>query len=69
MKRAVGPSRPDLSSFEGSWVAVVDGQVIAAEETSHRLALRLRGMDHRRRADAVVEYVRPTVDAYIVGAG
>jgi hypothetical protein len=68
-KRAVGPARPDLSSYEGLWVAILDGQVIDAGETSHTLALRLREMDHRKRHGAVVEFVRPTVDSYIVGAG
>lgn len=68
-RRAIGPARPDLTSYEGLWVAIVDGEIIEAGETSHQLALRLREMDHRKRQGAVIEYVRPTVDSYIVGAG
>jgi hypothetical protein len=70
-RRAVVPVRrpAELDSFEDMWVAVVDGAVVAAAETSHQLAIKLHDMDHRRRARAVVEYVRPTTDAYIVGAG
>ncbi len=51
------------------WVAVIDGEVVAAEETSRALAFRLHQMDHVRRRRAVMEYVRPTAAAYIVGAG
>jgi hypothetical protein len=43
--------------------------VVAAEETSHRLALTLDRMDHRKRRRAVVEYVHPTADSYIVFTG
>jgi hypothetical protein len=58
-----------LENFAGMWVAVVDDEVVAAAATSHALALQLYQMDHRKRRRAVVEYVRPTTDAYIVGAG
>jgi hypothetical protein len=51
------------------WVAVVDGEVVAAARTSHALAVKLHDMDHRQRRKAVVEFVRPTTDAYIIGAG
>lgn len=69
--RGVAPlPRPEeLQRFEGMWVAVVDGQVVLAEHTSHKLALRLHEMDHRKRQKAVVEYVRPAGNAYIVGVG
>lgn len=63
------PRPAEFDDFVGRWVAVVDGRVIAAEDTSHRLALRLHDMDHRRRRKVVVEYVRPTADSYIVGVG
>lgn len=59
----------DLDRFSGMWVAVVGDEVVAAEHTSHQLAVKLRGMDHRRRKHATVEYVRPTSDSYIVGVG
>jgi hypothetical protein len=62
--------RPEgLDRFEGMWVAVADGNVVAAAESSHQLALRLHDMDHRKRRQVVIEYVRPTTDSYIVGAG
>jgi hypothetical protein len=69
--RRVSPvARPsNLDSFEGMWVAVVDDVVIEAEFTSHQLALKLHGMDHRKRRRAVIEFVRPSSDAYIVGVG
>ncbi|HEV7719724.1 MAG TPA: hypothetical protein VGO60_00480 [Iamia sp.] len=58
-----------LDRYADMWVAVVDGEVVAAEPTSHALALKLHDMDHRKRRRAVTEYVRPTGDAFIVGAG
>jgi hypothetical protein len=53
----------------GKWVGVIGNEVVAAADTSHELALRLHDMDHRRRRDVVVEYVRPDSDTYIVGIG
>lgn len=69
--RRIAPvPRPDvIERFAGMWVAVLDGDVVAAEPTSHALAMRLHGMDHRKRRRVVVEYVRPTTDSYIVGVG
>ena len=69
--RRVAPvRRPEaLDRYDGMWVAVLDGEVVIAEHTSHHLALKLHDMDHRKRRRAVVEYVRPSSDAYIVGAG
>lgn len=61
------PSRLDM--YAGLWVATVDDEVVAAEETSHQLAIALHNMDHRKRARAVTEFVRPESDAYIVGVG
>jgi hypothetical protein len=58
-----------LDEFEGRWVATIDGEVVAAADTSRQLAGRLHSMDHRKRERAVVEYVRPTSDSYIVGVG
>lgn len=63
------PRPAELDQYAGLWVAVVDGKVVAAEETSHRLALTLNKMDHRKRKRAVVEFVRPTSDSYIVFTG
>ena len=69
-RRVAALPRPaGLDRFEGMWVAVADGEVVAVAETSHKLAIRLHGMDHRKRRRVVIEYVRPTTDSYIVGAG
>ncbi|MDQ6783013.1 MAG: hypothetical protein M3063_06155 [Actinomycetota bacterium] len=50
-------------------MAVIGLEVVAAAETSHQLALMLNDMDHRRRSQVVIEFVRPTTDSYVVGAG
>jgi hypothetical protein len=70
-RRVVQPlPRPKgLDQYEGLWVAVLDGDVVAAEETSHALALKIHAMDHRRRREISVEFVRPRSDSYIVGVG
>lgn len=69
-RRVAALPRPEgLDRFEGMWVAVSNGDVVAAAESSHKLALRLHDMDHRKRRGVVIEYVRPTTDSYIVGAG
>jgi hypothetical protein len=69
--RRVPPvARPaELDRYSGLWVALVNGEVVAAEPTSHRLALSLHSMDHRKRNKVVIEYVRPASDSYIVGVG
>lgn len=63
------PRPSSLDQYEGLWVALVGDQVVAAANSSHALAMDLHKMDHRKRAKAVVEYVRPTGDSYIVGVG
>jgi hypothetical protein len=63
------PHATAIDDFPDMWVAVMDGEVIAAEPTSHRLAITLHDMDHRRRRNVVVQYVRPIGDSYIVGVG
>ena len=69
--RRVAPVRwaPELNEFEGMWVAVYRGEVIQAAPSSRELAERLHQMDHRKRRESVVEYVRPSTDSYIVGVG
>ncbi len=51
------------------WVARIGDDVIAAAATSRELAHALHKMDQRKRAEALMEYVRPRSDAFIVGAG
>lgn len=63
------PRAPRLDDYQGLWVATIGDEVVAAANTSHQLALQLHNMDHRRREQAVTEYVRPNSDAYIVGVG
>lgn len=63
------PRLPELDAYFGMWVAVKDGKVIAADETSRGLAFRLHEMDDVGRRGAVIEYVRPSTDGYVVGAG
>jgi len=58
-----------LDDYDGCWVAVANNKVVAAAETSHQLALQLQALDHRISRAAVVEYVRPSADTYIVGVG
>ena len=66
---AAVPRPANFEAFAGMWVLVVDCEVIAAEPTSRALADRVRRMDEGTRARAVMEYVRPASDTYIVGAG
>lgn len=63
------PRPSNLDGLEGKWVAVENGRVIQAAETSHELAVQLHAMDHRRRRRVVVEFVRPDSDSFIVGVG
>ena len=51
------------------WVARIGDAVIAVAATSRDLAHALHMMEQRERAEAVMEYVRPPSDAFIVGAG
>jgi hypothetical protein len=59
---------PELEKFAGLWVAVKDGHVLDAANTSSDLvtALRLRGDAAR---GAVVQYVQPPTDAVMIGVG
>lgn len=63
------PRLAKLDAYEGCWVAVTDGEVIAAAESSHKLALDLLALDTRKSSRAVIEYVRKGSDAFVVGVG
>ncbi len=66
---APAPRPAALDDFVGKWIAVSDGQVVAAAETSRQLALQVHSMDRQLREKVVVEFVRPASDSYIVGVG
>jgi len=58
----------DKARFEGMWIASVDDEVVAVAETSRALVWKLRELGPKADA-AVVEFVRPATDGYIVGVG
>ncbi len=57
-----------IEQYEGRWVAVLHGEVIASALDDRALAreLRLLGPDAQ---DAVMQFVRPPVAGYIIGVG
>ena len=57
-----------LAGYEGLWVALLNGEVIASAETSRDLAAVLRSMGSQTQ-DSVMQYVRPPVSGYVVGVG
>jgi hypothetical protein len=59
---------PDLDRFEGCWVAVKDGKVLAAADTSRALAYEVRKLADRGRG-AIAQYVPPEATSLTVGAG
>jgi hypothetical protein len=59
----------ELDQWAGHWVAIKDGKVIAASESSRDLVYQLRKLGSRA-SGAATEYVRPDRDdAYVVGVG
>lgn len=62
------PRLPELDEWKSQWVAVKNDRVIAAATTSSELASRLLEMGDDGRG-AVVQFVHPDAEAYIVGAG
>lgn len=63
------PHMEELDRWTGQGVAVKDGKVIAASESSRDLAYQLRKLGSRA-SGAAAEYVRPDRDeAYVVGVG
>ena len=59
---------PELDAFEGKWVAVVEGRVVASAETSHELDLELRQWPPDELKKVVMQYVHPPTDCSIVYA-
>jgi hypothetical protein len=62
------PYLNELTRYVGKWVAVKDGHVIAFADTSTEVARRLRELGEASRG-AVLQYVQPEVNAYVVGVG
>lgn len=60
------PYPQELYGLEGKWVAVRDGKVVAAAETSRQLVARMR---EQHIVGARVQYVAPPEDGYKVGLG
>jgi hypothetical protein len=69
-RKPVEPQRrlPDLDRWEGLWVAVKDGEVIAAGHSSNELVRTLVGMGPAGRG-AVAQYVPRRSDTIVVGVG
>jgi hypothetical protein len=62
------PRPAGLDRWVNHWVATKGDEVIAAAATSRELAYRLREMGDAGRG-AVMQFVHPDSDAYVVGAG
>jgi hypothetical protein len=62
------PYLRELDRYVSQWVAVKDGHVVAFADDSTALALRLRELGANGRG-AVMQFVQPEADAYIVGVG
>jgi len=57
-----------LEGWEGKWVAVKDGEVIAAAHNSRDLVPELVAMGERGRG-AVAQYVPPESEVIVIGVG
>lgn len=62
------PRPSDLDNFEGSWVAVLDGVVVAQAPSSRALVYEVRKLG-KRYQDAVAQYVPRIESSYMVGMG
>jgi hypothetical protein len=69
-RRKVEPERrPEgIDRWAGLWVAVLDGKVIAAEESSLNLVATVRRMGPSA-AGAVAQYVPRRTDDIVIGVG
>ncbi len=62
------PAVPELDQWVNYWVAIKDGNVIAAARKSSELGYKLHQMGPSA-SGAVMQYVRPSPDGYVVGLG
>lgn len=58
----------DLDEFEGQWVAVKDGQVVAVAATSRALVYEVHKLGESGKG-AVAQYVAPPTAAFMIGVG
>jgi hypothetical protein len=62
------PRLRELDDYEGQWVAVKGGRIVASAATSRDLVLRLRELGDAS-VGAVIQHVLPPSDAALVGLG
>lgn len=62
------PALGELDQWVNHWVAVKDGHVIAVAVKSSELGYKLHQMGPAAQG-AVMQYVRPSPDGFIVGVG
>jgi hypothetical protein len=69
-RRRVEPERrlPALDGWEGYWVAVLDGKVIAAAHSSRELVSELFRKGPAAR-EAIAQYVPQRSDTIVIGVG
>jgi hypothetical protein len=61
--------RPEgIEDHAGRWVAVADGKIVAAADSSRELAVRLKELGSLGQ-DAAMQFVRPPVAGYVIGVG
>lgn len=59
---------PELDRWEGLWVAVKDGHVVAAADTSANLVVEVHKLGAKGRG-AVAQFVPPRSDVIAIGVG
>lgn len=62
------PRLPALDGWEGYWVAVKDGKIIAATHNARDLVPELRKLGEAGEG-AVAQYVVPKTDTIMIGVG
>ena len=62
------PRPENLDIYENCWVALKNGEIVAAAPTSQELACEIRRLGSKA-SGCTMQFVRPSADAYIVGVG
>lgn len=62
------PRLPELDSYVGKWVAVKAGKVVAVAGSSKELAREIVALGADGKG-AVMQFVRPEAETFIVGVG